>query len=36
MREREAEIRNINRGMHQVNEIYKVCERRLCLMVLMT
>jgi t-SNARE complex subunit (syntaxin) len=23
MREREAEIRNINRGMHQVNEIYK-------------
>ena len=25
MREREHEIRNINRGMHQVNEIYKVC-----------
>ena len=25
MRERENEIRNINRGMHQVNEIYKVC-----------
>ena len=24
MREREEEIRNINRGMHQVNEIYKV------------
>ena len=24
MRERENEIRNINRGMHQVNEIYKV------------
>ena len=24
MRERETEIRNINRGMHQVNEIYKV------------
>ena len=23
MREREEEIRNINRGMHQVNEIYK-------------
>mmetsp|Transcript_29144 Transcript_29144/g.41234 ORF Transcript_29144/g.41234 Transcript_29144/m.41234 type:complete len:164 (+) Transcript_29144:392-883(+) len=23
MRERESEIRNINRGMHQVNEIYK-------------
>lgn len=23
MREREAEIRNINRGMHQVNEIFK-------------
>mmetsp|Transcript_12859 Transcript_12859/g.29016 ORF Transcript_12859/g.29016 Transcript_12859/m.29016 type:complete len:84 (-) Transcript_12859:189-440(-) len=23
MREREDEIRNINRGMHQVNEIYK-------------
>jgi len=23
MRERENEIRNINRGMHQVNEIYK-------------
>jgi len=23
MREREAEIRNINKGMHQVNEIYK-------------
>jgi len=27
MREREEEIRNINRGMHQVNEIYKVCAR---------
>ena len=24
MREREEEVRNINRGMHQVNEIYKV------------
>lgn len=24
MREREAEIRNIHKGMHQVNEIYKV------------
>jgi len=24
MREREEEIRNINKGMHQVNEIYKV------------
>ena len=23
MREREEEIRNINRGMHQVHEIYK-------------
>jgi t-SNARE complex subunit (syntaxin) len=23
MREREEEIRSINRGMHQVNEIYK-------------
>ena len=23
MREREEEIRNINKGMHQVNEIYK-------------
>jgi t-SNARE complex subunit (syntaxin) len=23
MREREEEIRNINRGMHQVNEIFK-------------
>jgi t-SNARE complex subunit (syntaxin) len=23
MREREQEIRNINKGMHQVNEIYK-------------
>ena len=23
IREREAEIRNINQGMHQVNEIYK-------------
>ena len=23
MREREEEIRNINRGMHQVNEIYR-------------
>jgi t-SNARE complex subunit (syntaxin) len=23
MREREEELRNINRGMHQVNEIYK-------------
>jgi t-SNARE complex subunit (syntaxin) len=23
MREREAEIRNINQGMHQVHEIYK-------------
>ena len=23
MREREEEIKNINRGMHQVNEIYK-------------
>lgn len=23
MREREEEIQNINRGMHQVNEIYK-------------
>lgn len=29
MREREEEIRNINRGMHQVNEIYKVCKRSL-------
>jgi len=27
MREREEEIRNINRGMHQVNEIYKVSTR---------
>jgi hypothetical protein len=25
MREREEEIRNIHKGMHQVNEIYKVC-----------
>ena len=25
MREREEEVRNINKGMHQVNEIYKVC-----------
>ena len=24
MREREEEVRNINKGMHQVNEIYKV------------
>ena len=24
MREREQEVRNINKGMHQVNEIYKV------------
>jgi hypothetical protein len=24
MREREEEIKNIHRGMHQVNEIYKV------------
>lgn len=24
MRERAEEIRNINQGMHQVNEIYKV------------
>ena len=24
MREREQEILNINKGMHQVNEIYKV------------
>jgi hypothetical protein len=28
MREREEEIRNINRGMHQVNEIYKVSIRK--------
>ena len=27
MCERETEIRNINRGMHQVNEIYKVRRR---------
>ena len=25
MREREEEVRKINKGMHQVNEIYKVC-----------
>lgn len=25
MREREEEVRKINQGMHQVNEIYKVC-----------
>ena len=25
MKEREEEIRNIHKGMHQVNEIYKVC-----------
>jgi hypothetical protein len=24
MREREEEIKNIHKGMHQVNEIYKV------------
>ncbi len=26
MREREEEVRKINQGMHQVNEIYKVRE----------
>lgn len=28
MREREEEIRNIHKGMHQVNEIYKVRQDR--------
>ena len=31
MREREEEIRNINKGMHQVNEIYKVSNKSIVL-----